>query len=363
MSTGTCDGIDPLACSMPTGQGDGSFLLNELKPEPGSDEERSRTPRCSSEKSFTDKVPPPSTLHVADFMVSCKMPRWEDEAMRIFQESGFVVVLEVLNTSQCKEVLQTCQQLAEEIVALDPKGNRAPGRYSFGVASSTGSILHLPSISTHLLSRAGVTLDPLLSKIFSKDGKADFMCYSGGGDFVLPGVEEYQFLHGDMQMNPDDVRMPPPFLSVNFCVQALTSFNGPIRMVPGKTELDWDRRTEEEPAEWRHSRLFPVPAGAALLRDVRILHGGTPNWSEQTRYLPSIEYVSGELRAEKDPEMFPPSRSIPWYVYETLPERVQHLCQELVAEKADPGCPDPDDQKPWESIYWHGARFRRTCHD
>ena len=174
-------------------------------------------------------------------------------------------------------------------------------------------------------SRLGVVLDPLLSKIFSKDGKADFMCYSGGGDFVLPGVEEYQFLHGDMQMNPDDVRMPPPFLSVNFCVQALTSFNGPIRMVPGKTELDWDRRTEEEPAEWRHSRLFPVPAGAALLRDVRILHGGTPNWSEQTRYLPSIEYVSGELRAEKDPEMFPPSRSIPWYVYETLPERVQHL--------------------------------------
>ena len=149
------------------------------------------------------------------------------------------------------------------------------------------------------------------------------MCYSGGGDFVLPGVEEYQILHGDMQMNPDDVRMPPPFLSVNFCVQALTSFN----------------------------------------RDVRILHGGTPNWSEQTRYLPSIEYVSGELRAEKDPEMFPPSRSIPWYVYETLPERVQHLCQELVAEKADPGCPDPDDRKPWESIYWHGAQFRRTCHD
>ena len=95
-----------------------------------------------------------------DFMVSCKMPGWEDEAIRICQESGFVVVLEVLNISQCKEVLQTCEQLAEEMVAPDPKGNRAPGRYSFGVASSTGSIF----------------------KIFSKDGKADFMCYSGGGE-------------------------------------------------------------------------------------------------------------------------------------------------------------------------------------
>lgn len=80
-----------------------------------------------------------------------------------------------------------------------------------------------------------------------------------GGDLFVRGVQEYQFLHGDMrdmQMNPDDVMMPPPFLLVNFCVQALTT-NGRIRMVPGKTELDWDRRTEE-PAEWRHSRLFPV---------------------------------------------------------------------------------------------------------
>jgi len=98
-----------------------------------------------------------------------------------------------------------------------------------------------------LLSRAGVTLDPLFSKIFSKDSKADFMCYSGGGDLFVRGVQEYQFLHGDMrdmQMNPDDVMMPPPFLLVNFCVQALTT-NGRIRMVPGKTELDWDRRTED----------------------------------------------------------------------------------------------------------------------
>ena len=120
---------------MPTGQdGDGrkgthgSFLVNELTPEPGSDEERSRTPGCGeSEKSFavTDKVPPALALHVDDFMVSCKMRGWEDEAMRICQESGFVVVLEVLNTAQCKDVLQTCEQLAEEMVAPDPKGNRA----------------------------------------------------------------------------------------------------------------------------------------------------------------------------------------------------------------------------------------------
>ena len=30
--------------------------------------------------------------------------------------------------------------------------------------------------------------------------RSDFHCYSGGGDFVLPGVEEYQKLHSDMQV-------------------------------------------------------------------------------------------------------------------------------------------------------------------
>ena len=231
-----------------------------MTPEPGSDEERSRTSRWGErEKSFADV--PASTLHVDDFMVSCKIPRWKDEAdeaMRIFQESGFVVVLEVLNISQCKEVLQTCKQLAEEILAPDPKGNRAPGRYSFGVDMCRLQYGEHPPPAIHFHSPLGSGRRDV------GDGKADFMCYSGGGDFVLPGVKEDQFLHGDMQMNPDDVRMPAPFLSVNFCVQALTSFNGPMCMVPGKMELDWDRRTEEEPAEWRHSRLFPVPAGAAM---------------------------------------------------------------------------------------------------
>ena len=57
-------------------------------------------------------------------------------------------------------------------------------------------------LATHVLAwprlSRGVTLDPLPSKIYS-DGKADFT-HSGGGDFVLPGVKEYQLPHGNMRM-------------------------------------------------------------------------------------------------------------------------------------------------------------------
>ena len=57
---------------------------------------------------------------------------------------------------------------------------------------------------------AGVILEPLLCKI------------------------------GDIEMKFDDEQMPPPFLSGNFCVEPLTTWNGLIRIVPGKTRLDWD---------------------------------------------------------------------------------------------------------------------------
>eukprot|EP00435_Cladocopium_sp_Y103_P027943 s274_g6.t3 len=332
-------------------------------------EEKSRSPRCSRERS-ADEEPPESTLKIHEFTVSHGRPGWEDEAFRIFQGAGFVIVNGVLTDDQSEKVLKSCEEVAQKIIEIDPIGNRARGRYSIGTAFSSRSSLHLPEISEHLLGGAGVILEPLLCKIFHKDGKADFQCYSGGGDFVVPGVEEYQPLHGDIEMKSGDEMMPPPFLSVNFCVQALTPWNGPIRMVPGKTRLDWDGR--KEPVEWRHSRLFPVPAGAALLRDVRILHGGTPNRSKKIRFLPSLEFVSDGFRIQH-PEWWPPTRCLSQRTFDALDERMQRRCKELIADDGDVqnvkivcltpepivspagvGVPQEDPREiPWE---FHGGR-------
>ena len=297
----------------------------------GSEEAASRSPRCSGRERSADEEPPESTLKIEEFTVSWQrpgVPCWENEAFKIFQRAGFVIVNDVLTDDQSEKVLKTCEDVARQIIEIDPRGNRAKGRYSIGTAFSSGSSLHLPEFSEHLLG-AGVILEPLLCKIFHKDGKADFQCYSGGGDFVVPGVEEYQPLHGDIEVKFHDEKMPPPFVSVNFCVQPLTTWNGPIRMVPGKTRLDWDGRTE--PIEWRHSRLCPVPVGAALLRDVRILHGGTPNLSNKIRFLPSVEFVSESFQIQY-PEWWPPVRCITQRTYDALDKTVQRRCKGLVAD-------------------------------
>mmetsp|Transcript_3573 Transcript_3573/g.6334 ORF Transcript_3573/g.6334 Transcript_3573/m.6334 type:complete len:353 (-) Transcript_3573:8-1066(-) len=273
-----------------------------------------------------------STLKVADYSVSGNSPNWEEEAFRIYRRSGFVLVKDVLSEAQCREVLADCRGMAKEMVGPEELGNRGPGRYSFGVASSTGSILHVESIASHLLNHAGLLLQPLLQHIFSDGDRSGYTCYSGGGDFVLPHVEKYQQLHADIEVaRRYDTDLPPPFLSVNFCIQDLTSLNGPMRIIPGMRGRDWDS-WKGEPDEWLHSRLHPVPAGAALVRDVRILHGGTPNLSEETRFLPSLEFVSNAFRETGRKDMFPPFKSLPRQIFNGLHPQIQRLCRELVAE-------------------------------
>lgn len=337
-----------------------------FQPDPSSGDEAclpDKVPHSSRKKRWRVKKvksasEPASTLKVSEYTVSHQTNNWEATALAIFRKSGFVVVEDVLNDVQCREVLEVCNAVAKEMVGPHCAGNRGHGRYSFGWASSTGSILHERAIASNLLSHAGMILHPLLCSIFCCDeGKPQFSCYSGGGDFVLPGVEEYQPLHSDIQVNKSfSMKMPPPYLSVNFCVQALTAENGPIRMIPGKTDHDWTGR--KEPAEWRNSRLFPVPAGAALVRDVRTLHGGTPNVSERTRYLPSIEYVSTGFKEARRKDMFPAVRSIPREIFNALPKKMRRLCRDIVAEEPEPGN-ELENVDPWKSPCWHGVKYRR----
>jgi hypothetical protein len=71
--------------------------------------------------------------------------------------------------------------------------------------------------------------------------------------------------------------------------------------------------------------------GAALLRDVRILHGGTPNLSNKIRFLPSVEFVSESFQIQY-PEWWPPVRCITQRTYDALDKTVQRRCKGLVAD-------------------------------
>ena len=281
---------------------------------------------------------PPTSLKVEEHSVACTDCSWEQDAFRLFKKNGFVIVKGVLKLHQYNAVHRDCVRESQKLIGERRLGNRGKGRYSFGNASSTGSMLHVPSYAKHLLGEASSTLLPLLELIFEdkkRPGERGFICYSGGGDFVLGGTAEFQEIHSDIHITKQcNKHLPTPLLCVNFCVQELSEYNGPTRIVPG-TQVGEHRSwtLEQEPDEWKTSRLCPVPAGAAIVRDARTLHGGTPNLTDKTRYLPSVEYVSADFRATNRKDKFPPRRCLPYELYEQLKPEVQELCQEIVLQE------------------------------
>jgi len=125
-------------------------------------------------------------------------------------------------------------------------------------------MLHLRSYAHHLLDNEAIM--EVIEAIYAP---SSFKCVSAGGDFVLAGERRFQRMHDDLGglTHKDNVHRPPPLVSVNFCVQEITGDNGPMRIVPG-TQLDRGQwaSSPKEPAEWRATRLFPLPVGTAIVR-------------------------------------------------------------------------------------------------
>ena len=56
-----------------------------------------------------------------------------------------------------------------------------------------------------------------------------------------------------------------------------------------------DLNTEfEHQRHWLNSRIYPLSAEDAVLREMRVWHGGCPNLSSEARYLPCVEVASPE---------------------------------------------------------------------
>ncbi|CAK0878941.1 unnamed protein product [Prorocentrum cordatum] len=301
----------------------------------GSPEQRGAAPQALWEELWEDSEPEDrEEVQAEPNAQDGRKPEWATRAAEIlngapgFKEHGFVILLDALAHEKAARVLADCHAVARQMVSdTRPRGNRhGGGRYSFGTASSTGSMLHIaapgplqpadwrdvdtsparriPSFATCLLNNWAVlaTVEAIFelrpSAPPGRPGGAPppgFRCVSGGGDFVLAGERRFQLMHNDLGSvkREDDEHLPPPLVSVNFCVEDITGENGPMRMVPGtqRSNGHWAGSPVEQ-ADWRASRLFPLPAGAAIVRDVRTLHAGSPNFSGRPRFLPAVEFTS-----------------------------------------------------------------------
>jgi hypothetical protein len=242
-------------------------------------------------------------------------------AVELFRRDGFVVVKDVLSSAHLLQLQAAAKTLVATIVARGV-GSTGPRRYSFGAASTSGSLLHMPEWAA--LTELNATFS-ILAGIF---GSEDFVVASAGGDFCLPGAD-YQPLHSDLgdrrvltnaageliktmgsfwddQYKLTFRDLPTPFVAVNFPLVAFDETNGPLRIVPAtQRSPEPIPALQDESPEMRSTSLCPVPVGAAIIRDVRGWHGGTPyveagrsEGKNGARVMASVEYFAPWYREE-----------------------------------------------------------------
>lgn len=282
-------------------------------------------------------------------------PHEIERAARIFFRDGFVVVRDVLNTGELELFRSASAQVLKQILQIPGVGGRKyltesyrlPHRYSYGSASVSRHLLHDPVWASMI---DLPTTTPILTRIF---GGSDYQVLGAGGDLCLPGAIEYQALHSDgdrehFQMPParveqarrlsievptdtaaasEDVRTlqriierTPPVVTINFLMTDMTWENGPIRQIPGTQGRPGHPPPPANEPDWmRLSTLVGALAGAAIFRDTRAWHGGTPNLSRQIRAMPNVEYTAPWY---EDPNFQP---AMPYEIWAALSSHAQRI--------------------------------------
>ena len=208
-------------------------------------------------------------------------------AIEAFRRDGFVVLSDALDLDEVETLHRIVQQKADEIVRGHESGLlpseleflHGPKRYSYGEYG------HNPE--WEYLGR-NERLIPILSGIW--EGHA-FRAVGAGGDFVLPGGT-WQALHNDMGWKAAGEPIPR-VVTVNYYVSDVVPASGPIRQVPGTVRFPVPplRVIQKFEPQWMKQSIITGKPGYAIIRDPRGWHGGTPNTSSETRYMPNIEYV------------------------------------------------------------------------
>lgn len=228
-------------------------------------------------------------------------------ATAAFHRDGFVVIGDAVPAAQLAALQAATDRVMRSNLAVDPDASAGggagglPHRYSFGSTSASRHRLH-EQAWVDMIDLPATTA--ILTSIF---GSAEYLVGGGGGDYALPGAIEYQGLHSDNVWTEihDPVGgltmrdLPVPVVTIMFPMIDLTWENGPIRQIPG-TQRSHEPipNLVDEPDWMKWSTLCPVSTGAAILRDNRCWHAGTPNLSEDMRAMPNIEYYAPWFRSE-----------------------------------------------------------------
>jgi ectoine hydroxylase-related dioxygenase (phytanoyl-CoA dioxygenase family) len=165
-----------------------------------------------------------------------------------------------------------------------------------------------------------IFVDPDILAIVENLVGADFVMCQLATDTPLKG-SEYQEIHRDAPpLFPEWGRETPSFqLAVNFSLVDVTAENGPFETTRGTHLLTKEESLRRmETGEAKIEQIF-MNAGDVMIRDVRVLHRGTPNTTDVPRPMCVIGYSRKWLLR---PEV---SINIPREVWETLSPAAQRM--------------------------------------
>jgi hypothetical protein len=207
-----------------------------------------------------------------------------NRAIAAIQEDGFVAINDVIDYAHLDALREKMESDLEKVKALPV----VPHNFVWG------NIQHDPPPQAEYVFR-DVVANPFACQVTSTIlGKGAFNNYMSGNSNV-PG-SRLQRVHVDAgQLWPNlKVAHPIARLAVNFALNDTAEENGAIELWPG-SHLDTRKAvgqnlplTDEDLTE-RRAIAPPISGntqkGSFLLRDLRLWHRGTPNTSNETRFM------------------------------------------------------------------------------
>jgi hypothetical protein len=309
--------------------------------------------------------------------------KWVEKAVSIFNQYRVLIIKGLFRTQVTAQVLKSLQELHTSWSAkCDPGrlGNRQSGRYEMMDAFDTWHLTHLPGYLEALeefASNGGLEL---------LEGLGDNYKFVGGhAHLCLAGTHNWQALHSDFT-HPNFHETKPlwddpahvAFMDLLFTLHPLTSDNAPLRLIPGQPSTDKTYHQfppsgegfpppslECEPDVFKRAKLFPLPAGCGILRDLRIWHGGTPNTSSEDRYTAVLRFYSAwSLRLWKDCLYELPGAHIEDVQRKLSQETQNVVCPHIIRNEGDPE-PQLQDKVGWSSAkdHWSANNYQKPYGD
>ena len=289
-------------------------------------------------------------------------PGFAAAAAAALERDGFAVIRGVLGAGRLTQLQRAAERAVREICALDPlrQGNAGgkDHRYSFGRACKSGfecdvdwaTMIDVPAVSAVLtefwgddylcnglggdFSLPGATVKQGLHSdigeaqkyevIDSPEARSARPRHYGANNANLmggrgrhfareiaydaPEAPGTEYLHTHNWWDPvgkasyRDPGVKCGVVNVDFVTVDLTPENGPTQLIAGSHHWPMsDCPTPDAEPDWmRLSTMAGLRAGAAVIRDLRLFHAGTPNVSRVVRPKPAASFVAPWWTSQPD---------------------------------------------------------------